>query len=181
MLRRNPSFSFIAVFLLIFLILPGPVSADGNPADSFVRFLKIKDYAQAYGLLSPALKFQFSQEKFEEEQREAEKKFTEQFGTPEIFRAEELVLKEVEKQKSVVEQMQLGDVDLGKFMFWNWWKSGGPKRYFYQFVFGEKGKIVFGVDIKDGAVVNYEFLPRLQAALSSKNPDIAVKKTRVIA
>lgn len=169
------------VFLFLFTASSGPVFAAGNPADSFVRFLKARDYPRAYELLSPDLKSQFSLERFEAEQKEAERQFTGQFGTAEILRAEELILKEVIKQKSAAEQMQLGDINLGKLMFWNWWKSTGPKRRFYRFVFGEKKEILFGIDVHDGAVVNYELLPRLQATLSLKKPDIIIKRKRAVA
>lgn len=181
MKRKIPFLTVVFIQSLFFLMISRPVWAGENPANAFVRFLKTKNYARAYELLSPNLKSQFSLEKFEAEQKEAEIKFAEQFGASEILRAEEIVLKQVTKQKSVADQMRLGDVDLSKFLFWNWWKSSGPKRCFFQFVFGEEKRVVFGVDTRDGKVVNYEFLPRLQAVLSSKNSEMVVKKTRVVA
>lgn len=171
----------ILASLLLLSQMPLPAWAGTNPADIFVRALKAKEYAKAYEQLSPDLKSRFSLEQFEKEQKEAETNFAGEFGTSEILRAEQILLQEKPQQKNVVEQMQLGDVDLSKLLIWNWWKSSGPKRLFYQFIFGEGNKVVFGVDIKDGSVVNYEFLPRLQAALSSEKKEITVKKTRVVA
>jgi len=171
----------ILASLLFLSQMPLPAWAGTNPAEIFVRALKAREYAKAYEQLSPDLKSRFSLGQFENEQKEAETQFAGEFGTSEILRAEQIFLEEKPQQKNVVEQMQLGDVDLGKLMFWNWWKPGGPKRLFYQFVFGEGKKVVFGVDIKEGVVTNYEFLPRLQAVLSSEKAEITVKKTRVLA
>lgn len=173
-------FPVILASLLLLSQLSLPVWAGTNPAEIFVRALKAREYAKAYELLSPDLKSRFSLEQFESEQKEAETEFAGEFGTSEILRAEQIFLQEKPQQKNVVEQMQLGDVDLNKLLIWNWWKPG-PKRLFYQFVFGEGKKVVFGVDIKEGSVTNYEFLPRLQAVLSSEKSEITIKKTRVVA
>ncbi|MBI4550487.1 MAG: hypothetical protein HY714_06140 [Candidatus Omnitrophica bacterium] len=175
-----------AVFLAAVLVLmgiPRPAAAGADTAADFVRYLKSADYDSAYALMSDAFKAQTSFESFEKEQIGVRIQYELRLGTAKIERAEEWVLEMDKQPLSVRDQLTLGEIDLGKLFFWNWWKPREKRRVF-QFVFEGDRKILFAVDalkVRGREVVTrYEFLPKLQKALEGRHTGISVKQVKVV-
>ncbi len=173
----------MAAGILIFSFCSSAAAGE-DAAVQFVRSLKQEDFARAYALLSANLKSRVSFEDFKLEQEEAAGRYQEKFGTSVILKAEELHLDEVRKPRSVRDQLQLRDINLGKLLFWNS-LTEKKKRRIFQFVFKNDAKMIFGVDtfkLPQGTVVtNYEFLPKLQEMLSVKDPDLYIKRVTKVA
>lgn len=173
-------------FLLVLggvLFFAGPAGAGTDTAADFVRHLKSADYAAAYALMSDEFKAQTGFGEFEKEQIGARIQYELRLGTAKIERAEEWVLQQEKTPLSVREQLTLGELDLGKLFFWNWWKPRERRRVF-QFVFAGDKKILFAVDTLKvrgrHVVTRYEFLPKLQQALENRHPGISVKQVKAL-
>jgi hypothetical protein len=173
----------IPLFLLGLLVFAPPAGAGTDTAADFVRCLQKADYAAAYQLMSDAFKAVTRFEEFEREQIGARIQYELRFGTAKILRAEEWVLRQEKTELSVRDQLTLGELDLSKLFFWNWWKPREKRRVF-QFVFEGDKKILFGVDTLKvrgrNVVTRYEFLPKLQQALEKRHPGISVQQVKVI-